>query len=221
VNSGNGRWKVRGVIYDCDGVIIDSLDSNREFYNYFRTRLGLPAISEEELQYGHTHTAHEALEFLFRHNPELKAQALDLYSGMEREDSFRLLKLEPDLIPALIRIKKLGILLAINTSRTTSMTSILSRFDLGRYFDLVVTAADVKNPKPHPESIEMILRKLLLERNETVLVGDSENDLRTALAAGIKFIAYKNDGIPGDAHIDSHLAILNLLSGGEDHESAI
>ncbi len=217
MDRGNGRWKIRCVIYDCDGVLIDSLESNREFYNSFRRRLGLSSISAEELQYAHTHTVYEALHFLFRHSPKLTAKALDLYSRIEREDSFRRLKLEPDLVPALVRIKGLGILLAINTSRTTSMTSILSRFDLERYFDLVVTAADVENPKPHPESIEMILRKLALERNETVLVGDSENDLRTALAAGIKFIAYKNNSIPGDAHIDGHLAIFNLLSGGEDH----
>ncbi len=59
----NGRWKIRCVIYDCDGVIIDSLDSNRLFYNTFRTRLGLPPLTAEELQYAHTHTVDEALRF--------------------------------------------------------------------------------------------------------------------------------------------------------------
>ncbi len=218
MNGENGRWKIRCVIYDCDGVIIDSLDANRRFYNSFRTRLGLRLVNEEELLYAHTHTVHEALQFLFP-DSELLSRALRLYSQADPEDSFRHLKLEPNLIPALTRIKEQGILRAISTSRTTAMSSILTRFALEQYFDLVVTASDVKNPKPHPESVEVILRKLALDRSEAVLVGDSENDFRTALAAGIKFIAYKNGGLAGHAHIHDHLEILKLLSGGEDHES--
>jgi HAD superfamily hydrolase (TIGR01509 family) len=220
MNGRDGRWKIRCVIYDCDGVIIDSLDANRRFYNSFRTRLGLPPVTAEELLYAHTHTVHEALHFLFP-DPELISKALRLYSLVDPEDSFRQLKLEPDIVPALARIKDRGILRAISTSRTTGMASILSRFGLELYFDLVVTACDVKNPKPDPESVEMILRKFLLSRSETVLVGDSENDLQTALAAGIKFVAYKNTGLAGDAHIENHLEILNLLSGGQYHESAL
>ena len=39
------------------------------------------------------------------------------------------------------------------------MEYIMEKFDLNRYFDMVVTALpkDVKNPKPHPESVEKIL----------------------------------------------------------------
>jgi len=33
----------------------------------------------------------------------------------------------------------------------------------------------------------------------------------------VKFIAYKNKGIAADAFIEDHLAILNLLSGAENH----
>jgi phosphoglycolate phosphatase len=221
MNSLNGRWKIRCVIYDCDGVIIDSLEANRRFYNYFRKTLDRPPLSVEELQYAHTHTVHEAIRYLFRHDLDLTPQALDLYSRIDPEESFRQLKLEPNLVPALTRIKELGILRAISTSRTTNMKLILSRFELERYFDLVVTALDVKNPKPHPESIEIIIQRFTLERAETVLVGDSENDLQTARAAGIKFIAYKNNGLPGDAHIEDHLAILHLLFGAEDQESQV
>ena len=76
---------------------------------------------------------------------------------------------------------------------------------------MVVTALDVKNPKPHPESLEMILQRLNLNKEETVFVGDSEVDQQTAKSSGVKFIAYKNRAIASDACINDHLALLDLL----------
>ena len=102
---------------------------------------------------------------------------------------------------------------AISTSRSTNMKPIMERFELGPHFDLVVTALDVQNPKPHPESIEKIIQTFSLKKEEIVFVGDSEIDRQAAGSAGVKFIAYKNKEIAADAFIEDHLAILNLLSG--------
>jgi phosphoglycolate phosphatase-like HAD superfamily hydrolase len=79
---------------------------------------------------------------------------------------------------------------------------------------MVVTALDVQNPKPHPESVEKILQKFNLNREETVFVGDSEVDEQTAKSSGVKFIAYKNKDIVGDAYIDDHLDLLHFLQDG-------
>jgi len=108
-------------------------------------------------------------------------------------------------------LKARGIRLAISTSRTTNMGYILKKFGLEAFFKLVVTTRDVQNPKPHPESIEKILQNFSLQKEEVLLVGDSETDRKTALAAGVGFIAYKNREIPACAHMDDHLAILDLL----------
>ncbi|MCJ7748103.1 MAG: HAD family hydrolase, partial [Desulfobacterales bacterium] len=84
-------------------------------------------------------------------------------------------------------------------------------FHLWPFFDMVVTALDVKNPKPHPESIEKILQKFNLNKEEAVFIGDSEVDQQTAKSSGITFIAYKNREILNDAFIESHLELLNFL----------
>ncbi len=76
---------------------------------------------------------------------------------------------------------------------------------------MVVTALDVRNPKPHPESIEKIIQKFNLNKEETVFVGDSEVDQQTAKSSGIKFISYKNREIANDAFIENHLVLLNFL----------
>jgi HAD superfamily hydrolase (TIGR01509 family) len=170
-------------------------------------------LTEEELKYAHTHTVYEALHSIFGGDPSLAKQAMELFSKTDPEESIRYLKLEPNLLPTLKVLKGKGIIRAISTSRSTNMKSIMERFELGPYFDLVITAFDVQNPKPHPESIEKIIQTFSLKREETVFVGDSEIDRQAAGSAGVKFIAYKNKEIAADAFIEDHLAILNLLSG--------
>jgi HAD superfamily hydrolase (TIGR01509 family) len=203
--------KIRGVIYDCDGVLFDSLEANRWFYSSFCAALGRDPLTEEELGYAHSHTVHEAIHHIFRNAPEKERQALERFARMDPEESASRLKLEPNIIAALEALKSGGIRLAISTSRTTNMGYILKKFALEPFFDLVVTTRDVQNPKPHPESIEKILQRFSLEKEEVFFVGDSETDRRTALAAGVKFIAYKNEEIPAFACIQDHLAILNFV----------
>jgi phosphoglycolate phosphatase len=210
------KTDIRCVIYDCDGVLIDSLEANRRFYDHFRTTLGRSPLTKEELEYVHTHTVHEAIRHIFSNDRVLIEQALGLFSKFDPEESIRHLKLEPNLVPTLKILKERGIIRAVSTSRSTNMKPILERFGLEPYFDLVITALDVQNPKPHPESIEKIIRAFSLEKDEAVFLGDSEIDRQAAGLAGVRFIAYKNKRISADAFIDDHLAILNLLSGGEN-----
>jgi len=203
--------KIRGIIYDCDGVLLDSLEANRWFYSSFCAALGRAPLTEEELGYVHSHPVHEAIHHIFGNDPEKERQALERFARMDPEESASRLKLEPNIIATLEALKARGIRLAISTSRTTNMGVILKKFALEPFFDLVVTTRDVQNPKPHPESIEKILEKFALKKEEVLLVGDSETDRRAALAAGVKFIAYKNEEIPAFASIRDHLAILHFL----------
>jgi len=207
------KWKIRCVIYDCDGVLFDSIEANKKLYNDLCVSVGRSPLSEEEVKYVHTHTVYETIQLIFGNENGLKKKALELIKGIDWRDYIVYLRMEPYLLQILNLLKTNGILRVINTNRTTSMKYIMEHFHLWPFFDMVVTALDVKNPKPHPESVEMILQKLNLSKEETIFVGDSEVDQQAAKSSGVKFIAYKNKDIVSDAHIDDHLALLNLLSG--------
>ncbi len=58
------------IIYDCDGVLIDSRESNRAFYNHILARFGLPPLTEAQLEVVHVSTAQGAIDYLFRDHPE-------------------------------------------------------------------------------------------------------------------------------------------------------
>jgi len=205
------KWKVKCVIYDCDGVLFDSLEANGRLYNDFCASMGRDLMKEDEIRYVHCHTVYEAIHYLFGKESELEKKALELLKQVDLRKYIVYLKMESHLLETLKALKEKGILRAISTNRTTSMPHIMDRFDLGPYFDRVVTALDVKNPKPNPESVEKILQAFTLNREEVVFVGDSEVDQQTAESAHVKFVAYKNRELRNDALIEDHLDLLNLV----------
>jgi phosphoglycolate phosphatase len=203
------KWKIRCVIYDCDGVLFDSIEANMRLYNDLCSTVGRTPLKEEEIRYVHSHTVFEALQFIF--GEEMEKRASEALKQIDFREYLVYLKMEPYLLQTLNLLKAEGILRVVNTNRTTSMKYVIEKFGLRVFFDMVVTALDVKNPKPHPESIEKIIREFNLNKEETVFVGDSEVDQKTAHSAGIRFIAYKNREIADEVLIEDHLAILNLL----------
>jgi len=211
MDSQKPKWKILCVVYDCDGVLFDSIEANRKLYNDLCALVGRAPLDEEEVKYVHTHTVYETIHLIFGKDDRLEKRALESLKQIDLRDYIVFLKMEPYLFHILNLLKAKGIIRAINTNRTTSMKHIMERFGLWPFFEMVVTALDVKNPKPHPESIEKILRQFNLKKDEVVFVGDSEVDQQTAKSSGVRFVAYKNKEIANDAYIDDHLDLLALL----------
>jgi len=210
------KWQIDCVIYDCDGVLFDSLEANGRLYRQIALSMGREPLKEHELQYCHTHTVYDSLRYMSRGSEALEKRAVEL---LKKEINFKdfivYLKMEPNLLETLTALKGRGIKRAINTNRTTSMPYVMEQYGLSPYFEMVVTALDVTTPKPHPEGVEKIIQAFNLDRHNIVYVGDSEVDRETALASGVHFIAYKGSGLEADAVIDDHLALLDFLSNGQ------
>jgi phosphoglycolate phosphatase len=209
----NGR--IQCVIYDCDGVLFDSLEANRRFYNDLCCAVRQTPLLEEELRYAHVHTTREAIKFFFRGDSELEGKAVEYARRFDPGAYVSHLIMEPNLLPTLAALGEKKIFRAVNTNRTASMKAIIENFHLEPFFDLVTTARDVKNPKPHPESVERILQTFALDKTEVVFIGDSEIDQQAAEGAGVKFIAYKNRGLRADNYIEDHREILPVIDSSD------
>ncbi|MGD0488056.1 MAG: HAD-IA family hydrolase [Syntrophorhabdales bacterium] len=204
------------VIYDCDGVLFDSLEANRKLYNHIAVSMGRAPLTERELHYCHMNTVGDSIHCLFEEDGEAEAKAVRfLKEQVDFKDFIPYLIMEPHLLETLSALREKRIMTAISTNRTTSMPHIMERFRLQPYFDMVVTALDVTRPKPDPESVNLILDRLAVRPEETLYVGDSEIDLGTARSAGVMFVAYKNRAISTGILIENHREILRFLSNGE------
>ena len=62
---------VKVVAFDCDGVLFDTAQANRAYYNAVLNHLGFPDLSGEQFAYVHMHTVDESLAYLFKDSQDL------------------------------------------------------------------------------------------------------------------------------------------------------
>ncbi len=206
--------RVELVVFDCDGVLFDSKDANIRFYNFILEKYGFPPVEPGQSAFIHMHSARESLEFLMGSNAQLVAEAWDYCQQLDFSRFNRYLKPEPGIVQLLARLQP-HYRVALATNRTVSATDVLRHFRLDDYFHLVVTAADVPRPKPHPDIMEKILDHFRVAPRKVLFVGDSSLDQQMAKATGTLFAAYRNPRLKGDLQLE-HFARLQRLLVPED-----
>ncbi len=198
------------LVFDCDGVLFDSREANRAYYNAICKALGRPPLTEEEFHYVHMQTAENSVRFLFRDYPHLLEKALTFQKNLNYETFLPLLKPEPGL-KELISSVRPPLKTAVSTNRTTTMGRILEIFDIAPFFDLVVTALIAPKPKPHPEALKIILDHFGVDPKETLYVGDSLVDYQLTESLGVPLVAFKNRELPAAFHVNDFYELRRLL----------
>ena len=200
------RYKV--VIYDCDGVILDSMESNYIFYNRVMEFLGREEIDRDDCEAKrvlHTYSFNNVMEYFFA-GDQRREDAFQFAKTIHYRDLMPFMKMEDGFVSALDQLKG-HTSLAICTNRATSMDMIIEDFGLAGYFEYVMTASQVTNPKPHPEPLLKVLEHFGVEPDEALFIGDGEVDMQAAQGAGVPFISYKSN-LPGLARIEHHSEII-------------
>lgn len=88
----------------------------------------------------------------------------------------------------IITLKEKGCFLGIATSRTKNELEELDELlEYINLFDIVITSDLVKEPKPSPESINIIIDNFNLKKEETIYIGDSPSDSIASKKANVKF----------------------------------
>lgn len=97
-------------------------------------------------------------------------------------------KFFPGIKELLLALKDKGYFLGIATSRTKEELEELDELlEYINLFDIVITSDLIKEPKPNPESINIIIDKYNLNREETIYIGDSPSDQKASHNANVKF----------------------------------
>ena len=209
MNQPKSRYKV--VIYDCDGVMFDSLESNYVFYNRVMAHLGRPPLdrsNEEARTVLHTYSFSDVMEYFFNNDPA-RDDALAFAKTIRYRELAPYMHMEEGLIETLDRIRP-HVSLAICTNRASSMEMIIEDFGLNGYFSCIMTASQVTYPKPHPEPLLRVLDHFGIQAGEALFVGDAEVDRRAAAGAGVPFVAYKSE-LPAVTRISHHQEIVSHL----------
>ena len=197
--TGHKNLNIKGVMFDMDGVLFDSMPLHAEAWVQTFTQIGIPFTHRMVyLNEGRTgaSTIDEQFQLHFGRHSTIDEQQ-EIYrikSGI-----FKQMR-KPELIPGIVEVVRY---LADNNIARTVVTGSGESTTLDRVeqnfqglFDrnLMVTALDVKQGKPYPEPYLMGLQKLRLAPNEAIVVENAPLGIQAGVAAGV-FTVGVNTGI--------------------------
>lgn len=203
---------IKGIIFDCDGVLFDSRESNVIFFNKVLNELNLPPLSKKDEEYVHMASAPESFARLIP--AHLHPYVPDAAKRVDyQRNILPLLTPSDGLYDFLEFLNAYGVMMAISTNRSNSVALLLEMFQLTRYFMPVMTT-DRAAPKPSPEPLLNVLSDWRVSAADVAFIGDTEADSSAATGAGVPFWAFGNPSLPAQLHVDGFKSLQEII---EDH----
>jgi HAD superfamily hydrolase (TIGR01509 family) len=198
------------ILFDLDGVIVDSESIHHRAYELALTPYGVSSIPLE-IYADRFSNRGVGLEYCAEVVPGLDSQAL-------KQDKNRLFRelLETDArplpgVPEVVRALAANRPLAVATgSGHDAAAFVLERFGLRDCFQAVVAREDYERDKPEPDAFLRACATLGLLPESCLVVEDSSKGLRAARAAGIPCVVVPNDYTRG-ADFSTAAAILSSI----------
>ncbi|HEY7095626.1 MAG TPA: HAD family phosphatase [Terriglobales bacterium] len=186
---------IRAIVFDMDGVIIDSHPVHRRAWRKFLATVGV-SVSDDELDFILEGRRRE--EILRHFLGDLPFSIIEAYGRQKDqffEERFTEIKLIPGVRELLKSLGDEGIGAAIATSASSSRTrETLSRLNLDGNFTAVVTGDDVTAGKPDPEVYLLASKRLCLGPNELLVIEDAPCGVLAATTAGMRCIGVSKNG---------------------------
>jgi len=184
---------IKAILFDMDGVLVDSKKAILEFRKKFFEHAGYSDVAPEFFEDFHSPHRILAVKFLKSKNIDDEMEINRLVDIMQ-DDTLRkstmlhLFNFDEKLEEILKGLKE-NFLLGVVTSRGThGIKEIFKLRPIEKYFDVIVGFDDVNNHKPHPEPLEKAIKKLDVKPNEAVYIGDSDTDILAADSIGMPSI---------------------------------
>ena len=185
---------IRLVLFDLDGVLIDTKDIHFNALNYALDKK-FQITKEEHLNIFDGKSTLQKLMLLSKFK-NLNLNSHDYISEKKQQKTFELISnIRPNnkLIELFKKILKHDIKIGVCTnSIRRTLIKALTSIKLIEYCSVVISNEDVKNPKPHPEMYWQAMMTLKVLPEETLIVEDSPTGLLAAARSGAKYVRVSN-----------------------------
>jgi phosphoglycolate phosphatase len=175
------------VIFDADGVLFESAESNAAYYNAIFATLGEPPLSPEEERACIFMAAMSVFELRARVDAAKLARMREVARTIDFTPFFELLRPPFDLRPFLLELKR-RYRVALATNRSATTHGLIEHLGLDGVFDAVASVYDKVRPKPAPDIVRLCLERARVAPERAVYVGDSQIDVEAASGAGTHFL---------------------------------
>lgn len=175
------------VIFDADGVLFDSVESNTAYYNAIFAAIGEPPLSPDEERACIFLAAMTVFELRASEDAAKLARMREVARTIDFAPFFKLLRPSLELRPFLLELKR-RYRVALATNRSATTLGLIEHLGLGGVFDAVASARDKVRPKPAPDIVRLCLDRARVTPERAVYVGDSQINVEAASGAGAHFL---------------------------------
>jgi phosphoglycolate phosphatase len=181
---------IKSVIFDLDGTLVNAYPAVSRSVNYTLNALGFASRSDAEIKRSVGWGDRQLMAHFV--GERLADRAIVIYrpNHIKALKSKGGVKLLPGALSVLKFLKGQGYKLAIASNRPTKFTRIILK-ELGvlAFFNVVLCADKADRPKPYPDILWAIAKRLNLKKEEVLYVGDMTIDVNCAKRAGVRVVA--------------------------------
>jgi len=205
---------LKAVIFDMDGVIVDSEPIHRVAYQKMFDEFEIEVSPELYASFTGKATLpicqYVCSSFNLKISPEILVACKRKYFKelFDEDTSFKLLEGILELIQEYH--KKALVLVLASSASMININRIFKRFDLDPYFISKHSGAELKESKPHPEIFKNAAKASGFLPSECMVIEDSTNGIAAAKAAGIYCVGYNSLHSKNQSYDDADLIITNF-----------
>ena len=187
---------IKCVIFDMDGVIIDSEEIHKKAYYETFTSIGVNVTDDLYKTLTGSSTINAFQKLVAHFNLDLDPEALVLnkrkryVNFFENDPKLHLVKGVEELVKHCYD-KGLTLVLA-SSSAMVNIDRVFNRFNLNQYFTAKISGADLTESKPNPEIFEKAAVLGKTPKENCIVIEDSDNGVKAANDAGIFVVGFKN-----------------------------
>lgn len=188
--------QIKCVIFDMDGVIIDSEEIHKKAYYETFVSIGVDVSDDLYKTLTGSSTINAFQKLVAHFNLDLNPEELVLnkrkryVNFFENDPTLHLVKGVENLIKHCYS-KGLTLVLA-SSSAMVNIDRVFNRFNLNQYFTAKISGADLTASKPHPEIFEKAAILGNTAKENCIVIEDSDNGVKAANDAGIFVFGYRN-----------------------------
>jgi phosphoglycolate phosphatase len=176
------------IIFDMDGTLIDSGTAISNAVNYVRDFHSLPPLDKNALLQA-MNDPHIHSPTYFYNTQEFTQKQIELFDEYYNEYCLRDLELYYGIYNLLEDLKNKDVVMSVATNASSFYASdMLESVDIKKFFEIIVGADMVKNPKPSADMILYTQENSSIDLSNAILIGDSLKDQYAAKNAGIDSI---------------------------------
>jgi beta-phosphoglucomutase len=181
--------KLKGVLFDLDGVVLKSMEQHLEAWQYAFNKYGISVTANEfyQLEGRGVRAVVKELTHRYKINADLASELME--TKINYYDKIFKVEFYEGLIPLLATLKSHDIKMAIITGGFRDRVSSFLQNHLDGYFSALVTSDDVIDTKPFPEPYLKGAELLNLKSDECIVVENAPLGVRAGKNADMKVIA--------------------------------